>query len=133
MQALVLSWQRLLVDGATCPRCAETERELENACSFLQKVLAPLGIEVVLEKKELSLDAFRGEPLSSNALWINGRPLEEWIKAKVGQSPCCDVCGSEDCRTLEIEGKEYETVPAELIIEAALRAAAEMLQGNCCS
>ena len=38
----------------------------------------------------------------------------------MGQSECCEVC-EDDCRTIEVEGEIYETIPAELIIKAGFR------------
>lgn len=139
MRQLVLSWQRLLVDGTTCPRCSDTERELEKAYALLRDTLAPLGVAVVLEKRELTPQEFRKNPLTSNLLSINGRPLEDWLGARVGTSECCSVCGPEECRTLEVEGRVHEVIPCELIVRGALCALQELLTGctqcgpRCCS
>lgn len=139
MQQLVLSWRRLLVDGTTCPRCSDTEKELEKAYALLRDTLAPLGITVVLEKCELTPEEFRKNPLVSNLLSINGRPLEEWLGARVGTSKCCSVCGPEECRTLEVEGETHEVIPCELIVRGALYALQELFAGCtqcgswCCS
>lgn len=59
-----------------------------------------------------------------------GRPLEEWLTAKVGRSRCCSVCGDSDCRTVEYEGTEFESIPENLILKATLIAAAQMLEPN---
>jgi hypothetical protein len=37
------------------------------------------------------------------------------------------VCGDSDCRTVEIRGTVFETIPERLILKAGLRAAAELL------
>uniref|UniRef100_A0A7V3YKZ6 DUF2703 domain-containing protein n=1 Tax=Candidatus Caldatribacterium californiense TaxID=1454726 RepID=A0A7V3YKZ6_9BACT len=138
MEMLHIRWQRLLVDGATCPRCASTEEELEKACALLEQALVPLGISVVLEKEILSCETFHKDPLQSNAIFLNGRPLEEWLGASRGESPCCDVCGSVACRTVETDGRVYEVIPAELIVKAALLAVSASLSGcshrrpSCC-
>lgn len=129
MRRLILSWQRLLVNGVTCPRCSETERELEKAYHLLRESLLPLGVEVVLEKRELPPSVFHENPLSSNLVLINGRPLEEWLGAQVGKSDCCSVCGPEECRTLEMEGTVYEAIPYELIVRGALQALQELFAG----
>lgn len=125
-KTLEILWQRLLVDGATCPRCSSTEKEIEEAFSKLKDSFSYLGINVILVKKELSLSEFKKEPLKSNQIWINNKLLEEYLEAKTGKSKCCDVCGPNDCRTVEIEGEIFESIPAELIIKAALLAAAEL-------
>lgn len=131
-KTLTLRWQRLLADGATCPRCGSTEGAVEEAVATLTQTLAPLGITVVLEKGELPPEVFARAPLQSNLILLNGRPLEAWLGASRGQSPCCEVCGPHECRTLEIGDVVFEAVPAELIVKAGLLAAAEILGSNGC-
>lgn len=128
---LEIRWERLLVEGETCPRCSETEEELEKAVASLRELLSPLGVKVVLKKEEITREAFEKDPLRSNSIFINGRLLEEYIGAKVGKSPCCDVCGPMDCRTIELEDITYEAVPAALIVKAALMALSAGTTGCC--
>ncbi|MEM2921107.1 MAG: DUF2703 domain-containing protein [Candidatus Bathyarchaeia archaeon] len=129
-KTLKITWQRLLYDGKTCPRCGSSEDELNKAVYILGQSLAPLGVEVILEKKELSVSEFKKDPLQSNRIWINNQPLEDYIIGSVGQSPCCDVCGPSECRTLEIEGQIYETIPSEIIIQAGLVAASQLINAS---
>lgn len=119
---LVISWQRLISEGNTCPRCGSTEDELEKAVIQLEEKLKSQGIRVILKKQELTLEEFKKNPLSSNKIMLNGLPLENFLDAKTGHSKCCDVCGDEECRTIEIGEKDYETIPAPLIVEAGLKA-----------
>ena len=128
MKVLKIKWQRLLVDtgGRTCPRCSSTEKELEKAVRILKQSLAPLGIEIILQKKSLAPAAFNKDVLESNRIWIADRPLEEWLVADVGQSLCCEVCGSAECRTIEVGNTIHETIPAHLIIKAVRAAASSM-------
>ena len=81
----------MISKGETCPRCGSTEEALRKAESTLKQSLALLGIEVILEKEELSVTEFKKDPLQSNRIWINNRLLEDWIEGRVGHSPCCDV------------------------------------------
>ena len=127
MKILKIEWQRLLTDGQTCPRCGATEKEVEKASHSLEQSLAPLGIKVVLEKHELTPVAFQQDHSKSNRILLNGRPLEEWLGLKVGQSLCCGPCGDAECRTLETGGQVYETIPADLIIQAGLQAGAKLV------
>jgi hypothetical protein len=126
MNILKIQWYRLLADGQTCPRCGATEKEVEKASRSLEQSLAPFGIKVVLEKHELTPGAFKQDPSKSNRLLLNGRPLEELLGLKVGQSLCCGPCGDTECRTLETGGQVYETIPADLIIQAGLQAASKL-------
>ena len=117
--ALKIEWQRLIIEDETCPRCGGTEQELEKAV----KELESLKINVELSKRQISKEEFDKNPQESNRIIIDGKSLEELLSAKTGSSCCCDACGDADCRTVEYNDKVYETVPAELIVEAALRAA----------
>ena len=116
-RAVKIKWTRLISKGETCPRCGVTEQEIEKTVSTLKQSFAPLGIRVILEKEQISDTEFQKDPLQSNKIWINDRLLEDWIGGKVGHSPCCDVCGPHDCRTVEIQGQVYDTIPAEVIIK----------------
>ena len=131
-----IKWQRLVAKGETCPRCESTEQELNKAIDKLQQALSPLEIKVTLEKEEINISEFKQDPLQSNRIFINEQPIENLLKGKVGQSPCCEVCGPTDCRTMEIDGQIYETIPSELIIQAGLMAANEILNtkrtNSCC-
>ena len=132
-RTLTITWQRLLDDGQTCPRCGSTEAEVDKAATALRQSLALLGVEVVLEKGELSVEQFAQDTLQSNTIRINGRLLEDWLGAQTGQSQCCDVCGPNDCRTLVVGGEIHEVIPAELVVKAGLLAAAQMLALGACS
>ncbi len=137
MRTLLIRWERLVEGDRTCPRCRSTEEELEKAISTLKRALGPLGIEVLLEKEALSDAQFSQDPLRSNRIWLNGLPLEEWLGGTVGHSPCCDVCGPAECRTVEVGGQVYEAIPADLIVKAGLTAVLEILgtapRTSCCS
>jgi len=84
-KTLKIEWQRLISNEETCPRCGSTEEELDKAVSTLKQSLAPLGIEVILEKKELSVSEFKKAPLQSNRIWINSLPLEDYVEGSVGK------------------------------------------------
>jgi len=119
-KVLTISWQRLVSDGSTCTRCGSTEDELGKAVELLKNALSPLDIKVELQKSELTLEEFKKDPVKSNTILFNGIPLEKLIEAKTGKSQCCDVCGDEECRTVEAGGESYEAIPAEVIVKAGL-------------
>ena len=127
MKSLPLIWQRLVsAESETCPRCDATYAEIQEAYMTLKKVMIPLGIEPTLETREMDDTAFRADPMESNRIWIAGRPMEEWLGAKVGSSRCCSVCGESACRTLELDASSFETIPEKLIVKAALAAASQL-------
>ncbi len=132
MKTLSIRWQRLLSGGQTCPRCGSTEAEVDKAIGVLRQSLTPLGVNVVLEKAELSVEQFAKDTLQSNSIRINGRLLEDWIGGQTGQSECCDVCGPNDCRTMTVGSEVYEVIPAEVVVTAGLLAVAQMLGPKTC-
>ncbi len=128
MRTIRIVWQRLLsLQGQTCDRCAATELALQQAVETLQQVLAPLQIQVEFHRQALTLAQFNQDPQASNRIWIDDQPLETWLGASTGTSPCCSVCGDAACRTLECDQQSYEAIPPRLIIKAGLLAAAQRL------
>lgn len=124
---LVIEWQRLLDEqNSTCPRCGSTEHEVEKAVQHLKQVLTPEGIAVDLMKKAIDPETFKNDVLQSNKIMIAGKSLEEWLGAATGQSICCEVCGDAECRTVEYANQSHETIPADLIIKAALLAVSQI-------
>lgn len=126
MKTLPIVWQRLVSGGETCPRCAGTGDEVERAYRQLREQLMPLGIEPVLETREIDDATFKANPSESNRIWIAEKPMEEWVNASVGSSPCCSVCGDSECRTVDVGGTAYEVVPEDLLVKAGLIAALTM-------
>ena len=128
MKLLPIVWQRLVsADGRTCDRCNATHQEMQRAVSKLKNALRPLGIEPTIEIREIDEGSFKTNPSESNRIWIAGKPMEEWLGARVGSSRCCSVCGESECRTVEMGAVEFEAVPEALILKAALAAASELL------
>ncbi len=133
MNILKIKWQRLVYDDdKTCERCGATGKEVHASIEKLRISLKPLGIEVVLEEEALSIDVCAKDISQSNRIWIAERPLEEWLGAKVGKSLCSTCCGelgeNVECRTVEIGGKIYEAISADLILQAGLLAATEIVR-----
>ena len=125
---LQIQWQRLVdKQGRTCDRCGTTGTSVEAAFQKLKRSLKEVDIEVVLEKKTLSPSDFSKDPLESNRIWIAGKPIEEWLSATIGKSQCCSTCGDSECRTIIVDSKIYEAIPAELIVKAGLLAATQLV------
>lgn len=127
MKPMQILWKRLIKGGETCTRCEDTGRELEAAVAKLAAALRPLEIEPVLEMQEIDEAEFKANTSESNRVWIAGKSIEEWLGADVGMSRCCSVCGDSNCRTLEVGGHTYETIPEEQFIKAGLMAASQMI------
>lgn len=127
MIPLPILWKRLVKGGETCARCGSTGGELEAAIPKLAAALLPLGIEPVLETQEIDEETFKANSAESNRVWIAGKPIEAWLGANVGMSRCCSVCGTSECRTLEVGGRTYEVIPEEQFIKAGLMAASQLI------
>ena len=135
MEKLTIKWQRLVDEnGETCPRCSATETEVRSAAGSLRASLAAMGIDVEFIEDTLDVSAFQEDPAESNRIWLAGKPLEAWLGAEVGLSPCCDTCGDAECRTVTVDGNTYEAIPARLIVRAGLLAAEKILgkSSSCC-
>jgi uncharacterized protein DUF2703 len=128
MKSLPIIWQRLVSsEGKTCDRCDATHKEMQRALGKLKKALRPLGIEPTLEVRAIDEESFKANPSESNRIWIGGRPMEEWLGARVGSSRCCSVCGESECRTVKVGSTTFEAVPEELFLKAALVASSQLL------
>ncbi|GAB4443797.1 MAG: hypothetical protein OHK0040_14470 [bacterium] len=128
MEKLVVAWQRLLNEaGETCDRCNKTYLNLEKVISVLKPALLNFGIEIVFEKKALSLEEFKKDPLQSNIILIDGRPLEDLLNLKIGSSECCGPCGDSECRTILDNDGEKEEVEERLILKAIFKVLSEKI------
>ncbi len=126
---LTIRWQRLINDaGDTCDRCGETERSIAEAERLLTASLRPLGMNVRVVKTQLTAAEFKRDPSASNRIWIGDNSLEAVLGAQTGTSPCDGACGGSPCRVTVVDGQSYEVVPAELIIRAGMRVAADLVR-----
>lgn len=115
MTDLTIAWQRLVDAGQIAPAAATPAAIVRTAAATLTAALAPLGITVRLAEATINLAQFEQAPLESNRILIAGRPSRTGLGGATSQSPCCDVCGPNDCRTITVDDTTYETVPAGLI------------------
>lgn len=128
MKNLPIVWQRLVSpQGSTCPRCHGTGEEVQRAFHKLQQALEPLGIAPTLQVREIDEATFLKDTLSSNQILIAGETMEHWLGGKTGSSRCCNECGDNECRTVEVGGQSHEVIPEELLVRAGVIAAARML------
>lgn len=128
MERLTIRWQRIVDENdATCLRCSNTEKEIDQAADALSQVLALLEIEVSVEKNIVNKEEFLSDPLESNRIWVAGKPLEDWLKGTTGQSPCpCTICSNRECRKITVSSETYEVISAGLIVKASLMAALQI-------
>ena len=128
MKHLPILWQRLVSQqGTTCPRCHGTGEEVQRAFETLKLALEPLGIRPELQVMEIDEATFLKDPLQSNQVLIGGQTIEHWLGGQTGSSRCCNECGDNDCRTVEVGGQSYDVIPEELLVRAGVIAATRML------
>ena len=120
---LPITWQRLVKDGQTCNRCGSTEQAVANAVATLTDMLRPLDIVPVLTTIEIPEETFVEDTVASNQITIAGKTLEHWLGGETGASECSSVCGTNQCRTVEVDGQKFEAIPEQLIIKAGILAA----------
>lgn len=41
----------------------------------------------------------------------HGWPMDVWPGTSAGGSACCVVCGTSECRTVEVDANTFETIP----------------------
>ncbi|MCX7822877.1 MAG: DUF2703 domain-containing protein [Syntrophobacterales bacterium] len=128
MTSISLRWYHLVDEnGNTCDRCDQTLLNLEKVISVIKPAFEEFDITIDFEKVALSYDEFKRNPLASNQITIDGRPLETILDLKVGKSPCCGPCAGNDCRTLVIKGVERDVIEARVILKAILESIAKKL------
>lgn len=128
MKSLPIVWQRLVSkQGSTCPRCHSTGEEVQRAIERLKHALAPLGVMPELQACEIDEATFLNDPLKSNQILIADQPIEYWLGGQTGSSRCCNECGDNNCRTVDVGGQSYEVIPEELLVRAGVIAATRML------
>ena len=128
MKQLPILWQRLVSEqGTTCPRCHSTGEEVRRAIAKLKQALEPLGVTPELQVREIDTASFLKDTLQSNQILIDGHTIEHWLDGQTGHSRCCNECGDNDCRTVELGGQTYEVIPEDLLVRAGTIAAARML------
>ena len=124
MTTLEIEWRHLEKDGRTCLRCSDTLQSLQQVITQLAAECGPRGVRIAYRETKLP-----PEQLSqSNLILFNGVPLESVLPgASASENECqsCgDLCGQPSlCRSVSVEGRTFEALPAALIRQAACAAA----------
>lgn len=113
----------LYLDLSTCTWCQGTDKNLEAALEGISNVLELAGIEVELNKinvtsKEL---AIKHKFVSSPTIRVNGKDIQMEVRESKCES-CGDLCGDDiNCRVWVYNGEEYTIPPKALITEGILK------------
>jgi len=114
----------LYLDLSVCDRCQAADKVLDEALSGMRGLLPS---RVTVNKFQVSKDEV-DESFRSPTIRINGRDIEEILNKEFNImedqkdnecKPCSDVCEEDTlCRVYEYRGKEYTSIPREMIQEA---------------
>jgi len=120
MKTLDIEWRHFDKEGNTCIRCSDTGEVLHSVVEELSEECRPCGWDIKFRETKLT----EREISESNIILLNGKPIEKILQnALAGEShcqSCCELTGSTStsCRTIEIEGRSYESIPSHLIRQA---------------
>ncbi len=87
MKRWTILWKRLVTMGRPVRVAAIPAVNLKRRVNKLRIVLHPLGIEPLLQTEEIDEATFKTNTAESNRVWIQGRPLEDWLGADVRHEP----------------------------------------------
>lgn len=123
-KTLLIEWQRLFEDPKDCERCSQTSVEIQRAVEMMRADADFADVDVQVKKH----DHVPMEIAVSNSVALNGVPLEQLLEklfdgTEVVMTHCascsCSMDEEVDCRAVVVDGKTYETIPTELIVEGA--------------
>jgi len=120
---VVLEWQPQVSEICkNCPTpCGVDEAQVKQAYAALKEKLSAEGIEVSLATRAATPER------PSSGVWLCDVPLETWVGGTTLVSPCQhDAKGDCKRRTLRADARNYETIPADLIVRAGLSCADEL-------
>jgi len=113
----------LYLDLSVCSRCQGTDENLDAALDEVAAVLKAAGVEVSVNKIQVSNEEQARELrfASSPTIRVNGRDIQIEVKESVCDS-CGELCGDTvDCRVWVYQGQEYTVPPKAMIVDAILR------------
>ena len=113
----------LYLDLSVCKWCQGTEKSLEEALDDISNVLQAAGIEVIVNKINVTSEelAIKHKFVTSPTIRVNGKDIQMEVRESLCDS-CGDLCGDNvDCRVWVYNGEEYTSPPKAMIIEAILK------------
>lgn len=122
---LEIEWLHVPEGRTTCDRCQATGQALDRLVDALSDHVQP-GFEVALVEHVVPRDRIE----ESNAVRIDGTPVEDLLGGEVGTSDCEGCCGAgcgdgtAECRTVTVDGETHEALSYDLLKRAVERALA---------
>jgi len=124
-KVVVISYQKAVTESCKgCEKCGVDGKEIQKAADVLKDKLAAKKVKVkIVEKKNPAA--------KMSNLWVCDIPLETWLGAQTNTSSCGGCTNPTEkmtCNVMTVDGQNYETVPAELIVRAGLMAADMLIE-----
>lgn len=123
MKNLIIEWKHFDQNGETCRRCSQTGRNLKEVIKHLQKDVSSENIKLVFKETKL----FKEEMRESNAIFIDGIPLEELVSdVSIGENTCHSCSNlieqsySCRCRTIKQNDNVSEEISKDIIEQAII-------------
>lgn len=118
MKEINIEWMHYDKDGETCTRCNNTGDNVKASLEVLSKDKNYKNIKVNYRETKLKANKMP----ESNTVLINGQKLEDILEATASDNFChsCSCLAGENtnCRTVEYDGRIYEDLSKEMIIQA---------------
>jgi len=111
-----------------CNNCGVSAKEMKKAYSTLKRELATEGVKVKLKKVKANAECAMP---SASRVWMSDVPMEVWLGAKT-EMAMCGGCkdkpeGGMSHASMVMDGKTYDAVSADLIVQAGHKAADHLL------
>jgi hypothetical protein len=121
-KTIVISWQHAKQEVCLgCKKPGLDEDGIKSAAKSLEKRLTDKGIKVKWVEKDPDPKA----PAGTNDIWVCDIPVATWLGGQVATRPCCQGSVS---RSMALDGRTYEVIPAELVVRAGLSAADMLIE-----
>lgn len=127
---LYLQWQKASAEKCSdCDKCVTNVKEVKAAYKTLKRELADKGVKVKL--REIKHANMAPATPSASNMWVGDVPLELWLDARAETKPCggCEKnpAGGMLHSSLVVNGQTYDSVPANLMVQAGHKAADHLL------
>jgi hypothetical protein len=118
MKEIKIEWMHYDKEGETCTRCNNTGDNVKAALKTISKDNKFKDIQISYHETKLDADKMP----DSNTVLINGQKLEDILNATASENYChscsCLAGAGSNCRTIIKDGKNYEAIPEEMVLEA---------------
>ena len=117
MKKFNIEWMHYDKEGETCTRCNNTGDNIKSALETLSKDNNFQDIKINYKETKLEADQMP----DSNTVLIDDRKLEDILNATASENYChscsCLAGSGTNCRTVEYDGKIYEDLSEDMILE----------------